>query len=483
MNKVRFGVTLGLAAISGSFLLPAICQAVSNDQIYHLVKQQQQIISQQQKEIDQINHHKMAKREHAMPAIDLNNSHSQAMTQPTAGLSSPTRSNRLTTTSNSTKTHVLTVKLVNASPSSKNLISQASSGSTAGLFDAQKIVIGSSNNNVSIFGQIGMLGMLSADGKNSDLYFGSNTNNNSRLSIVSKHVLNSQNTVGTRVQLGFQFQQSNQISQPNKTPSSSLDYRQLEVYWKSPYGTFYLGKGSMASDNTLNTDFSGTRIASRPTVADIGGGLLFMQQDNTVSSTSVANTFIGLDGLGRKARFRYDTPNVNGFVLSLSQAESRNKDIALKYGQSFDNIKFVGQLAYTNKQTVNSGTNQSTGNIIDGSASILVNNGFNLSVALAKLNASKSNNNRKDPYSWLIKPGYRLHLTPVGVTAIAVNYGRYNYFAGNNERGTVFGGTVVQNYTNYNFATFADYRHFKLSGASSALKKMNVFSVGVLYRF
>lgn len=472
MNKVRLSVSIAIAGICGTLILPAICQAVSNEQVYSLVKQQQSIISQQQKELTSIQDKMREQNEHAMPAINLNDtSTNTAITQTQASDTTPVSIGNIG------------VNIINVSPSAGGIVAQASSGSTAGLFDGQRIVIGNSQNNVSIFGQIGMLGMVSHDGANSNLFFGSNTNNNSRLSIASKHVIDQENTVGTNIQFGFKLQESNTVTQANKTPASSLDYRKLEAYWKSKFGKISFGKGMMSSDNTLYTDFSGTRIASRATVADIGGGLLFERTGGTTSSLSVGQAFVGLDGLGRKVRIRYDTPNFNGFGLSLSQAEGNDRDISLKYGQSFNTFKLAGQIAYTNEQTVNAGSNQTKGDIIDGSGSVLFNNGMNLSIALAKLSESKSTNSNKDPYSWLVKPGYRFNITPVGITAVAINYGRYNYFAGNNEKGTTYGATVVQNFNNAHAGVFADYRHFKVSNASSSLKAINVFSVGVLYRF
>ena len=58
-------------------------------------------------------------------------------------------------------------------------------------------------------------------------------------------------TMGSHLQLGFDLNSANAVSQTRQSIPSSIDIRRAEVYVSSKYlGTLFLGKGETASDDT-----------------------------------------------------------------------------------------------------------------------------------------------------------------------------------------------------------------------------------------
>ena len=234
-----------------------------------------------------------------------------------------------------------------------SVLKQASSASKGLSIPASKLVLGSEDANLSIYGQINQLGFYENDGDKGKAFFGTNSNSDTRLDIDSIKRLKNNNAIGSHLELGFDNSPSNAISQ-NTTNTQSIDTRVAEIYYQSNWGKVLLGKGKTASDDTANSDLSGTSIIARSSVGDIGGGLFFYNRGTETINGSpiVSNVFNNFDGFSRKNRFRYDTPVYHGFSASASEIEGSDRDVALHYANQFGQTKFVAQMAYNVKTNI-----------------------------------------------------------------------------------------------------------------------------------
>lgn len=363
------------------------------------------------------------------------------------------------------------------------VIKQASSATDATLLPGRKLVIGTQKANIALSGQINALAMHADDGNQNDLFWGTNSVANSRLNVNSTFQPSKYWTVGSNMQLGFNVNPSNTVSQTTPSPSPSIDMRIIEVYVKSKrWGTFSFGKGKTASDNTAYSDFSNTMIIGRATVNDIGGGLFFRNKSGALSGTQVADVTNGLDGFSRRYRVRYDTPSWGGFSLATSAAEADRQDVALKFGHEFDGYKVAAQFAATSPQSLNTGAAGAVhGNEVDGSAGIFIPGGFTLSGASGGIIATESG--RENPYYFYLKPGYQRQFCRLGPTALSVDMGRYFNFAQNHDRATAYGAQLVQGIMPWNLAMYFGYRLFKLHRAGSSFDHLNLVEGGAYYRF
>lgn len=362
--------------------------------------------------------------------------------------------------------------------SRESVLEQAGSTDDVTNAPGHKLVFGTKKSYVFLAGQISALGFQANDGRFNRTYLGTNTISNNRFSLGSKHIISNALSIGSLIELGFRTNPSKTISQFNPS-SMEIDIRHAEIYLKSEkWGQVWFGQGDTASDNTSYADLSGTEIAARSGVEDIGGGLFF---NGLSSNPQVLDVFNGLDGYSRKVRIRYDTPSFGGVSLGGSLIAGSKDDLALKFGNEFSRVKVAVEVAYTSPQDIGSGTNLAHGRELNGSASILFPMGINLTGAGGQVDTK--NAGRKNPYFYYIKPGYQFKYFREGLTALSVDFGRYTNFAQNSDIGNAVGAQLVQNIDSWDLVVYAAYRQFQLKRPGSSFDNMNLFIFGALYKF
>lgn len=337
-----------------------------------------------------------------------------------------------------------------------------------------------------IYGQVNQAALYSDDGEQRDLFFVSNNNSIPRLNIRGEIKPNNDIEVGGQIELGFKVNSSDEVSQDDHSPSSSIDMRRVEVFVFSKYlGKLWLGKGSTASDNTAEVDLSGTDVIGYASVSDMGGGLYFRTPHSReyTNNPQVYEIFNDLDGFGRRSRVRYDTPRIYGFSLSTSAIEDNNQDVALTYKQNVKGTKIAGAVAYTspNELQNNDGNVLARGNILDGSISLLLDNGLNGTIAGGKLKSDITG--RKDTKFYYVKLGYQKKFFPIGKTALSADMGEYKALSQNSDVGRTYAADIVQNIVNWNLAIYAGYRKFKLSRRDARFNDIDIAATGAIFKF
>ncbi len=335
---------------------------------------------------------------------------------------------------------------------------------------------------MKLSGQLNFVGFYAYDGQDRGIFWGSNASTVHRFTINGELPVAYDWRVGSRIQLGFDISSSDAVNQLTDTIDGTIDLRWVEVYLGNDcYGTFTIGKGKTASDFTSLVDFSGTDVIAESSVNDVGGGLYFRNSDLTLSTTRVNDVVDNIDGFSRRNRLRYDSPDYHGFSFALSTSEGERNDLALHYTHQFDKAKFSIKGAYTNGQTVDDAGTAVHANGLNGSLSLLLDNGFSLTYADGQLYTG-GNTGRKDPYYFYIKPGYQFAHS-IGVASFSVDYGRFYNFAQNRDQATSYSVAAVQNVADWNIDLSASFRIFRLSRIDSSFQDIHVFALGIRYRF
>jgi len=150
-----------------------------------------------------------------------------------------------------------------------------------------------------------------------------NDNSSTRFGVRSTSPLGSEWELFSNLEAEWQPRASNNVNQLDEDLyDGSFDngnIRKIEARFENErFGRFWIGQGSMASDGIAEVDLSGTGVIAYVSVADTAGGQFFRQEDGTLSDIDVGDVFSSLDGLSRKVRIRYDTPEFNGFQLKTS---------------------------------------------------------------------------------------------------------------------------------------------------------------------
>ncbi len=349
------------------------------------------------------------------------------------------------------------------------------------------------------YGQINKGFLNYDDGQVSDSYnFIDNANSNTRFGLTYGTALgDGWDYLGT-FEFTYQPYSTNNSAAPInlRTPSppstafefTNANIRQIDNRFTSKdYGVFYLGQGNMASNDTVKVDLSGTTVIAGVAVADSAGTQLLRQTDGTLSSVQIRSAFSDFNGLGRKVRVRYDTPDFNGFVFRASYGQdqlSTNQniqddplyDIAVAYTGEAGDFKFAAQASYS---WADAKATDVTTTILNGSASVLHSpTGLNFTVA----SANRDNEVLESSY-WYVKGGWLGDIVSWGRTAVSLDYysGSDVQSAGSESEST--GLAIVQNVTDWNTEFWMTYRTYDFDTTKVAYESSNVLFFGARFRF
>ena len=323
------------------------------------------------------------------------------------------------------------------------------------------------------------------DGARRDLYLVDNDNSSSRLTIVGRADRSDEGlSLGFRLEGELQINASNVVSQTDKsdTPDPLVNDRIWEVFASHPaYGTLTLGKGSTASDGVSEIDLSGTGIAGYSSTGDLAGGLRLRDRDGgDLTGAALGGFYSSLDGLGRQARVRYDTPTVGGVALALSFDDQRARAAALTMERDLDAFAMAGVTLSTG---IAWSEDEDDETLVNGSLSLLHEpSGWNLTLAAAR--GSERGGDDRDPRLRYVKLGWKSDdLFALGTSAVSLDYARNEDIGRDGDGGRAIGAQFVQTVERYSLDLYAGYRRYDADRDGASFEDADAILAGLNYRF
>ena len=330
---------------------------------------------------------------------------------------------------------------------------------------------------VTLSGQVNRAINVVNDGKDTDAFFVDNDVSNSRFRLVAEGKFSQTALVGSMIEVAVSPNNSENVSQLDQDTVDFIDLRRVEVYFDhKEYGRIWFGKGSTSSDNTAEVDLSGTDVVQYASVADIVGGILFREKANgELSDVAVNDAFSDFDGLGRKDRVRYDTPEFHGFQLSASAISDGRYDGAVLWAGQAHGLSMASAFAASKP------SDSDTDFRLDGSTSILHNEtGLNLTLS-GGMDQVDGGDNRSNLYA---KAGWLADKFDFGSTAFGIDVTRSENLAADGDKGYSVGGAVVQRIDPFGTELFAQVRWFTLDpGRGPAFDDIVAGTVGARVQF
>ena len=342
------------------------------------------------------------------------------------------------------------------------------------------VTSGSDKVKLVLSGQINRAINVVDDGDKTEAYFVDSGASGSRFRLVGSAKLDDDLTLGTRIELGFSPNSSSKVSQNKMESGDYFDQRYTDISLTSKrYGTIFLGKGDTASNNSAEIDLSGTDVVQFSSIADIAGGMEFVESSSDdLSGITISDTFKNFDGLSRKNRLRYDTPTLYGTHLSTSWISEKRWDASIWWGGHGYGLKAAAAAAVAYISTERNGDDSDYQ--YDGSFSILhEETGLNFTFSAGKQDVD----NQGDPSNIWGKIGWKTDLVSYGKTAFGIDYGESTNIVSDSDDGHSYGATVVQEFINYGAEFYAQYRLFSLDHAADTVEDINVATVGTRVRF
>ncbi|MDH3998730.1 MAG: porin, partial [Desulfuromonadales bacterium] len=223
---------------------------------------------------------------------------------------------------------------------------------------------------------------------------------------------------------------------------------------------------------------SGTTVAGYSDINGVAGGQFFFDADTKdLSSTKVKKAFSNFDGLSRDDRIRYDTPKWRGLKLAASAISGGGGDGALFYTNETDHFKLAAGAAYSNP----GGTNSTIDDTVNGSASLLHNSGFNLTIAGGVRDLKDSE--RDDPTFFYTKLGYQHKFCKIGKTALSLDYASNDDVEFDGDEAETFGAQFVQRIDPWATELYVSYRTYDLDRSGTNFERIHALLSGMRVKF
>lgn len=352
----------------------------------------------------------------------------------------------------------------------------------AGAALGNKGMVASGNDKVSakIYAQVNRGILAIDDGQGQDAFFVDNDASSTRIGFTGDVQATDDVSIGTKIEVQMESNSTASVSQTSDRGigGASFTERHLDLYVQSKqYGKLSLGQGDTASNGASEIDLSGTELVGYSAVNDMAGGVLFSTESGPLSAVTVGSVFSNMDGLSRDDRIRYDTPSFAGFTLSGSLVAGGAGDVALRYSGDHGGTKVAAGVAYANQSSISSTVDTT----VNGSLSVLFENGLNLTAAAGMREASGTS--RDDPMFYYGKVGYRANFFPVGITALSVDLGQYDDVAANGDEALAAGLQLVQSLNDFGTELYLGYRFYQLDRAATSLEDINAVLTGARVKF
>ena len=364
-----------------------------------------------------------------------------------------------------------------AKTTAQQAIDTAEKAETVAQADKKVVTSGQERIKVAISGQINRMINVADDGDETKVYHVDNDNSSTRIRFVGTGQVSEDFIIGTNLEVELQSNDSSNVSQIDESEGSvSFKDRRSEVFFKSEaLGMISIGQGWTASDSTSEVDLSGASVISYSSVADLAGGLFFFDDDaDDLTDTQVKNVFSNLDGLGRKDRLRYDTPEFYGFMASASTIEDQQYDVALRWGAEVAGFQAGAAVAYSKPDD--------SDYRINGSASAIhLDTGLNLTFAAGMDDPDEDD--RDDATFWYVKGGWLADQFDFGKTALVMDYTETTDISTDGDDGQSYGFFVVQYLEDYGTEFYAGVRVYDLDSSDLDTDEIIVGNIGTRVKF
>ena len=337
---------------------------------------------------------------------------------------------------------------------------------------------------VDFYGQFNPVYQYVDDGADTFSTLADNTNSNTRIGMTVRTTFGPgelkftlETALGLRSSAGV-----SQLSKPDGFDWRRTNIRKVDFQWSGLVGVYYIGQGSTASDGAGEVDFSGTGLVSYSSIAEGAGGFQFVTTAGALSGISLSNASGNFDG-SRRARVRYDTPELSGFRFSLSYGQevlrSGNDndyyDVAVRYGKTFGDFKVAAAAAYAWVEPPAGTTSES----FVTSAAVL-HEPTGLSAAISAGERTQGG----DASFWFAKLGYKTRILSAGDTLFSLDYYNGNDFVSLGDETESTALTVVQKFDKQRIEAYASLRQSSYDDASgTGFRDLDSVLIGARIKF
>ena len=333
-----------------------------------------------------------------------------------------------------------------------------------------------SNLAVDPYGQINHGVMVTDSAAGTKTYTADNDNSASRAGVrISGDVADTGLTVGAHVELEYQVNPSNAVSEDERSISGDFNERHLNVFVAGAFGKASVGQGDGAANGNIERDLSGTAVVSYANPALIGGGLSFVEKSDPADTVRFGAAMSDQDFESRYTRVRYDLPDVGPLKIAVSQGTKNDDQDVTEAGVRFDGElggKVSAALGYSSRDVGGVADKVET---LGGSVSWLHESGVNLTAAYSTASDDDAANPDSDFY--LVKLGYK-----TGAHAMDIHLMEASDRVAEGDSAETIGVGYVYTPVKY-FSAYAGYNNNSLDRNAGDYDNVDTLFIGALLKF
>lgn len=192
------------------------------------------------------------------------------------------------------------------------------------------------------------------DGTERNVYIGTNSLEQSRFKFAGEAKIDKDWSAGYTIEVGLSGAASSSFSQTSTGGSNSLSVRKSSWFLKSKtYGKLTVGQDGTSTYHLLDdADGANTRNYSDAEASRVALGAFQLRSGGqSVGGLTWGNIMQGYNNGtpgqdGRRNIVKYDSPELAGFVASVSWGEDDLWDTSLSYKGGFQDIKLLARIGY-----------------------------------------------------------------------------------------------------------------------------------------
>lgn len=332
---------------------------------------------------------------------------------------------------------------------------------------------------LTISGHVNRAVLFADDGKTSRTLIVDNTAATTRFNLSAEAPVNDVFSLGAQIETEIPSNSAGVVTIHQGNGDNGQNFnrfveRKLEVMaTHKRFGKIWLGQGSSATDEIVESDLSGTAVSGNYADAGLIGSALVFFNDRTKTwdGPAVGDVVVSLNG-GMDDRIRYDTPTYGGFFASAAFVSGGQGDAALRYSGKIGPFELAAALGYSNL----SGINLTVDDQVVGSVAVLHESGLNAAFSAGQRNHKAAN--RDDGTSYYGKIGYIAKLLGVGPTAFGLDYGVYDDYGQNGDEAKQYSIGIVQHFDDIGSQLYILGKAYELDRVGSSFDDIRLLMMG-----
>jgi hypothetical protein len=332
---------------------------------------------------------------------------------------------------------------------------------------------------LTISGHVNKAVLFADDGKTSRTLIVDNTAATTRLNFSAEAEVSADFSLGAQIETEIPSNSASVVTihQGNGDFAQNFNRfveRKIEVFaTHKRLGRIWLGQGSSATDEIVESDLSGTAVSGNYADSGLIGAALVFFNDRTKAwdGPAVGDVIVSLNG-GMDDRIRYDTPTYGGFFASAAFVSGGQADAALRYSGKIGPFELAAALGYSNLSSINATVDDQ----VVGSIAVLHESGLNVAFSAGSRNHKAAN--RNDGSSLYGKIGYIAKMFSFGPTAFGIDYGVYDDYGQNGDEAKTYSIGVVQHFDDIGSQIYLLGKAYELDRTGSSFDDIRLLMVG-----